>query len=109
MNASIKGLHEELIRTHQALAERLGKVADQKDAEAVLTEMEEVNFRIMVAGRLLFKEISAAIETQIETVIDAAADVEKSIKQIAKLKDLLKAVARFLSIVDKVLDKVKLV
>ena len=56
MNKEIKKLHQQLIKTHKELSLRLGKTSDIDEADAILREMEEVNFRVMMAGRLLFKE-----------------------------------------------------
>lgn len=108
MNSEIKKLHAQLIANHQNLAKRLGKTKDQEEAEAILREMEELNFRVMMAGRALFAETTAALDRRIATVIDASADLDDSIKNIAKIKDLIKAVGKFLTLADKALDALKL-
>lgn len=108
MNSEIKKLHQRLIKSHQNLSKRLGKTKDPDEAEAILREMEELNFRVMMAGRLLFKETTAAIDRRIGTVIEASADLDQAIKEIEKVNDLVKAVGKFLTQADKVLDAVKL-
>ncbi len=108
MNSEIKKLHATLIKSHQALSRRLGKTRDADDAEAVLREMEELNFRVMMAGRLLFKETTAAMDRRITGVIEAGTDLSQAIKEIEKIKDLVKAVSKFLTLADKVLDAIKI-
>jgi phosphoribosylanthranilate isomerase len=108
MNSEIKKLHQQLIGIHQNLAERVGKTSDQNEAEAILREMDEVNHRLMIAGRLLFKESTEKIEKHIGLVIDASADLAQAIKDNAKVKDLIKKVGKFLGFVDKALDAIKL-
>jgi hypothetical protein len=107
MNSEIKKLHDQLISMHQSLARRLGTTSDLDEAEAILREMEELNFRVMMAGRLLFKETTATIDDGIGSIIAASADVEKAIKSVARVKDLIKTVGQFLGVVDKTLDLIK--
>ncbi|MFH1278967.1 MAG: hypothetical protein ABIK65_11400 [Candidatus Eisenbacteria bacterium] len=108
MNSEVKKLHKQLIEAHQGLAKRLGKTKDQEEAEDVLREMEELSFRVMMAGRLLFKETTANVDKRIGTVLDAGADLDQAIKDIEKVKDLVKAVGKFLAVVDKVFDAIKI-
>jgi phosphoribosylanthranilate isomerase len=108
MNSEIWNLHRQLMSTHQALAARLGKTTDPAEAEAVLREMEEVNFRVMMAGRLLFQETTQAMDGRIHSVVDAGAGLDASIKNLEKVKDLIKSVSGFLTLVDRVLDALKL-
>jgi hypothetical protein len=108
MNSEIKKLHDGLIANHRNLAKRLGKTTDIDEAEAILREMEELNFRVMMAGRLLFKETTAAIDRQVATVIEASGELDKSIKEVKKAKELIKAIGKFLTLADKALDAMKL-
>lgn len=108
MNVEIKKLHGRLIANHRNLAKRLGRTRDPDDAEAVLRELDELNFRVMMAGRLLFKETTAAFDRQVARVVDASAELDQSIKEIEKAKELVKAVGKFLTLADKALDKLKL-
>lgn len=107
MNAEIKKLHQDLIQAHLNLAERLGETEAIEDAEAILREMEEINFRVMMAGKLLFKETTASIDQRIGKILEANKDLEKAIESIEKVKDLIKSVGKFLTQVDKVLDAIK--
>ncbi|MCY1431114.1 hypothetical protein D9M71_470760 [compost metagenome] len=108
MNLEIKKLHQQLIETHQSLAKRLGNTSDPDEAEDILREMEELNFRLMMSGRLLFKRTTATIDRRIGTVIEASTDLDEAIKHIAQVKELVKAVGKFLTLVDRALDVIKL-
>lgn len=107
MNSETAQLHQKLIKTHQALARRLSNTTIQTEAEAILREMEEVNFRVMMAGRLLFKETTNRIDERIQIVIEAGNDLEQVIRSVGEIKRLLKAIGGFLVFVDKVLDAIK--
>jgi hypothetical protein len=107
VNSEIKKLHQELIKTHQSLSKRLGKTTNPDDAEAILREMEEVNFRVMMAGRLLFSETTEAMNKRIDGVADASAKLDESLARIEKIKEVVKAVGQFLALADKVLDAIK--
>lgn len=60
-----------------------------------------------MAGKLLFKETTASIDQRIGKIIAANKDLENAIQNIEKVKDLIKSVGKFLTLVDKVLDAVK--
>lgn len=106
-NTKIQELHETLVRTVRKLSQRLGRTSDPEDAEAILREMEEVNFRVMMAGRLLFRETTAHIDRRIDTVLEASTEVDDAIRRIERTREVVKAVGKFLTNVDKVLDAVK--
>jgi hypothetical protein len=108
MNSEITKLHQQLLGLHQQLSRSLVKVKDQAAAMSILCEMEELNFRVMMAGRLLFKETTAAIDKGIGTLVEQSVALDEAIKDIEKIKDLVKAVGKFLGNVDKTLDAIKL-
>lgn len=108
MNSAIQQLHQQLIQSNQKLAKRLGQTSDPDTADAILREMEEINFRVMMAGRLAFKETTAAIDQKIDAVIAASANLDQAIRDIQNLKNFIKSVGQFLTLVDKVLDTIKL-
>jgi hypothetical protein len=108
MNGQIKQLHQELLERNRQLFDLLSETADIQKREAIQREMEEINFRVMMAQKLLFKQTTAAIDSQLNTVAAASQDLEKSITRIQKTKDLIKSIGKFLGLVDKVLDLVKL-
>lgn len=109
MNSKIKKLHRQLIKTHHNLAMRLGRTLDPEEAEALLREMDELNFRVMMAGRLLFKATTESIDAGIEGILEASADVDQSIKNIAQVRTLVSTVGTFLGLVDDALDLIKAV
>jgi hypothetical protein len=108
VNSEIKKLHKQLMKTHQRLSRRLGQTTGADEAGLILREMEEVNFRGMMAGRLLFKETTAAIDAQIEKVLEAGAEIDTAIKEVEQIRDIVKGVGKFLTLVDKALDAAKL-
>lgn len=108
VNTGIKALHDDLMAQHKRLSDRLAVTTSADDAEAIVREMQEINFRVMMSGSLLFKQTTAAIDTQLQGVVDASADLEKAIAQADRIKSLIKAVSKFLGLVDKVLDTIKL-
>ncbi len=109
LNSETHQLHNALQTRLQSLSGLLGTTTDPNDAQALLSEMQEVNFRIMRTGSLLFKETTAAIDARIQDVVQASADLDASLKQLTKVNDVIRATSKFLGLVDKVLDKIKLV
>jgi len=109
MNDGIRQLNQSLIAQHRALSRKLGKTTDMASAQAILLEMQEINFRVMISGSLLFKQTTAAIDVRIQGVIEASNELEKSLKQLRRINDILQATSKFLGLVDKVLDAIKLV
>jgi hypothetical protein len=107
-NDRIKQLHKTLGNTVQELSDRLGGTRNVEEAEALLREIEEVNFRLMMVGRLLFSRTTASIDKQIDSLVAANAEVEKAIKEIEKIKDIISAVGKFLGKVDQVIGAIKL-
>ena len=108
INNETKQLHDNLIAQHQALSERLSTVTSADDADAIVREMQEINFRVMISGSLLFKQTTAQIDDTLQSVVAASADLKTAIAQADKIRDLIKATSKFLGLVDKVLDRIKL-
>ncbi|MBL8264581.1 MAG: hypothetical protein JNM58_19375 [Xanthomonadaceae bacterium] len=108
INAETKQLHDNLIAQHQALSDRLSTVTSADDADAIVREMQEINFRVMISGGLLFKQTTAQIDGNLQSVIAAGADLKTAIAQADRIRDIIKATSKFLGLVDKVLDKIKL-
>lgn len=108
INTETKQLHDTLIAQHQALSDRLSTVTSADDADAIVREMQEINFRVMISGSLLFKQTTAQIDDTLQSVVAASADLKTAIAQADKIRDLIKATSKFLGLVDKVLDRIKL-
>jgi hypothetical protein len=108
INDDIRKLQQSLVAHHQSLSTLLGNTTNPTDAQAILLEMQEVNFRIMVSGSLLFKQTTAAMDTRIEAVLAASADLDTSLKALTRVNDIVAATSKFLGQVDKVLDAIKL-
>lgn len=108
INSETKQLHDNLIAQHQALSDRLATVTSADDAEALVREMQEINFRVMISGGLLFKQTTAQIDDNLQSVIAAGTDLKTAIAQADKVRDIIKATSKYLGLVDKVLDRIKL-
>ena len=108
INSQISELHKSIGLTGQSLSNRLGKTTDLGEAEDILREIEEVNFRTMMAGRLLFKRTTESLNKNIDDLIEANIKINEEIKTLEKTKDVIKTVGKFLGKVDSVLDKVKI-
>jgi hypothetical protein len=108
INTETKQLHDTLIAQHQALSDRLSTVTSADDADAIVREMQEINFRVMISGSLLFKQTTTQIDDTLQSVVAASADLKTAIAQADKIRDLIKATSKFLGLVDKVLDRIKL-
>lgn len=108
MNGDIRQLQQSLVKQHQALSTLLGNTTNPADAQSILLEMQEVNFRVMVSGSLLFKQTTAAMDTRIEGVLAASADLDASLKTLTRVNDIIGATSRFLGQVDTVLNAIKL-
>jgi len=108
LNPDIRSLHQSLIQRHQTLSDLLGQATDIDDARAILGEMQEVSFRIAVAGNLLFKQTTGKIDDSIKSVLEASKAIDASLRQADKIRDVIKATSKFLGLVDKALDAIKL-
>ena len=108
INSETKQLHDNLIAQHQALSDRLATVTSADDAEAIVREMQEINFRVMISGGLLFKQTTAQIDDNLQSVVAAGTDLKTAIAQADKVRDIIKATSKYLGLVDKVLDRIKL-
>lgn len=108
INSETKQLHDNLIAQHQALSDRLATVTSADDADAIVREMQEINFRVMMSGGLLFKQTTAQIDDNLQGVIAAGTDLKTAIAQADKVRDIIKATSKYLGLVDKVLDRIKL-
>lgn len=108
LNPDIRSLHQSLIQRHQTLSDLLGQATDIDDARAILGEMQEVSFRITVAGNLLFKRTTDKIDESIQSVLAAGEAIDASLREADKIRDIIKATSKFLGLVDKALDAIKL-
>lgn len=107
-NSALTLLHRELIDLHKSLSSAVRKAKTQSEAEAILREMEEVHFRVMMCGRLLFKESTSAIDQKLTSVKDATKETNGAIRKISKAREIVHQVGQVLVIVDKALDALKL-
>jgi cell fate (sporulation/competence/biofilm development) regulator YmcA (YheA/YmcA/DUF963 family) len=108
-NSDMERLHADLIKTADELSKRMEAAATIDDVRALLVEIVEVNHRITVTGQLLFKAKTAVISDAVAKVTDARKDVAKAIKELEKVARVVRAVTKFLSVVDRAIDTAKLV
>lgn len=107
-NNQTKSLHDSLVLLHQKLSSRLDSAASADEADAIVREMQEISFRVMITGGLLFKKTSQQISNNLQEVVSATDQLKKDISQIKTLKEMVRSTSRLLGLVDKVLDKIKL-
>ena len=107
MNEKTRALQARLIKTVQALSRRLGRTTDPEEAEAILQEMEAVNFRVVMAGRLLFRRTTDSLERRVDSILEEADELDQSIRQIDEIKRLARVVGSFLTLVDKALNAIR--
>jgi hypothetical protein len=77
-----------------------------EEAETILREMEDVNFRVMKTGNLLFRQTTDHIDKRIDDLVAANAEVDKAIKSVEKTKDIIGAIGKYLAKVDNVLSAI---
>lgn len=108
-NTNLQSLQQALVLQHRALLQRLSTTTYEKEANAISLEMDEIYLRIRVCTRLLFRQTTDAINQKVEEVVAVSAELRESIATIEKLTDVIKKISRFLGLVDKILDKVKVI
>lgn len=109
MNAELNAVHTELVKHNNALSKKLGKAKERATAQAILTEMQEINHRVIVVGGLLFAEESQRISKAAKGIEVASAKVTEAIADIHNIAAVVNAVSAFLGLVDEVIDTAKLV
>lgn len=106
-NSQLQSLQTALVQQHDALLTRLSDTKTEQEMLAISVEMDELYLRIRVCTRLLFRQTSDAIDKSIQEVVKASDELKHSIADVKKLTDLIKGISKFLGLVDKILDKIK--
>lgn len=107
-NPDLDGLHDLLIAANERLNNSLDTITDPDIAQGVVTEMREVVHRIDLVQSLLFTASSGRITAAVDKVKAANADLSAALKSISDLTATVKAVTKFLTLVDKAIDLAKL-
>lgn len=108
-NADLETLHRQLVATVNALSKRIETANTVDEMRAILVETMEVNHRVTIVGQLLFKAKTEAITDAVAKVTAFKGELDKAIADAEEIVALLKAVTRFLALVDKAIDTAKLV
>ena len=109
MNTTLQAIHSLLLAQHAALAAKLGNETDPAVAQITLTEMQEVLHRIELVQKLLFTASVAKLDKMLPAIKAANQALTGAINERNKPADFIKAVARFLTFVDKAIDLAKTV
>jgi hypothetical protein len=108
-NATLAQTHKELIGLIVDLNAALTTATTLEQVEAILNEITEVNHRISLIGRLLFKQNTEAMTKAAAKVSGAIGETRKAIKKLDDIKAFAKSIASFLGFVDKLIDLAKVV
>lgn len=108
LNNNLKALHRALIKQQRVVLNKVSQARTSDEADALIREMHEINFRVMICGSLLFKQTSAALDANLTTVVDATDQLEAAIKSADTIAAVIRSTSKLLGLVDKVLDLVKL-
>ncbi len=109
MNEDLQALHAQLIAYVLTLARAQENATTVEAIVEIGHEIDEVSHRATLAGKLLFKQNTAALAAAVDAAQNATGDVDKAIADIAKLDRFLTTISEFLGLVDKALDTAKLV
>lgn len=107
-NKHLKDLQRALLKQQEVLLSRIYKAENPAEADALMREMHEINFRVMICGSLLFKRTSSELEAGLTDVVDATKQLELAIKAAENVTAVIQATSKLLGLVDEVLDLVKL-
>lgn len=108
LNKYLKELQRALLKQQDVLLSRIYKAANPVEADALMREMHEINFRVMVCGSLLFQQTTNELETGLADVINATKQLEQAIKAAQNVTAVIQATSKLLGLVDEVLDLVKI-
>jgi hypothetical protein len=106
-NPELADLRAYLRDTIDALLVEQAAARDRGDLalfERIGLQILEVEHRSRMLGRLEFAEATARLSEKVAAVNAARADLDAAIAEIERFRDFLKTVARFLGLVDKVID-----
>ena len=108
-NAELVAIHQALIKLVFDLNESLGTARTVDEVDLILLEISEVNHRVSLVGKLLFRRQTDKIVEAAEAVKDAIKQTKAAIAEAENFKAYAEQLASFLGLVDKVIDMVKIV
>ena len=108
INNDLRELHGFLVARVSALVERLAEAATIDEVRMIQHEITELNHRVTIAGNLLFTQQTANIARAMNKVREAKREIEAATEEVGELTRFLKAMSKFLALVDRVIDTAKL-
>jgi hypothetical protein len=106
--------NEEITALRNFLRDKVDALLDQQAAardrgdlvlfDRIGLQVLEMEHRSRMLGRLEFAEATAKLAEKVAMVNEARADLDAAIAEIERFRDFLKTVAKFLGLVDKVID-----
>ncbi|HYD85967.1 MAG TPA: hypothetical protein VEA80_00690 [Vitreimonas sp.] len=108
-NAELAALQRELIGLVNKLSSEQERAQDPEVIIALAREITEVTHRATLVGQLLFKQRTAALSGALQKVDEGRAALREAIEEIDRLNGFLRAISRFLTLVDRVIDAAKLI
>ena len=108
-NSKLAALQRELIGLVGELSRAQARSNKPESIIALSREIAEVTHRATLVGQLLFAEQTAALELALAKVRAGKAQLDAALDGIEDLNTFLKAISRFLGLVDKAIDIAKLI
>ena len=106
-NPDLKNLLQMLLDQHAALLAQLDTVTDDKLADAILGEAQELLHRVNLTQNLLLVAVAQAVTDAVTAVKAADATLTQDLKTVADAASLIDKVTKFLGFVDKAIDLAK--
>lgn len=106
-NSDIETVQAELIKRFKQLLAVLDETTDPDLAQTIVTEIQEVNHRITLAGSRLFARQNEELSDKTAKVRASSAQAQKKLREFANAKDIMDAISGFLGIVDEAIDLAK--
>jgi hypothetical protein len=107
-NSELAALQRQLIALVSQLSQAQENSNDPATIVALSREIAEVTHRATLVGQLLFSVQTGALSAALSKIADGRKAVDAAVKEIDKLNNFLKAISKFLGLVDKVIDVAKL-
>jgi hypothetical protein len=108
MNEDLQAMHAQLVATVLSLVQAQENATTTAEITALAHEIDEVNHRATMAGKLLFTQKTAALTDAVGLVTKARDEVDKAIADIGELNGFLTTISGFLGLVDKAIDTAKM-
>lgn len=108
-NADLVAIQQALIALVLDLNASLSTAKTVDDVDLILLEISEVNHRVSLVGKLLFRQQTDEIVEAAGAVKDAIKQTKEAIAEAESFTEYANQMASFLGLVDKVIDLAKIV